>query len=223
MARTGLYLEPSPSPLHRRATISLDANAVSLTLASGLTRRHELDGCAVVTVDATCNRRFVKMLILDRVVTSAGSQLGPEVGCYTAEERLILITPPDRGAIAPGVARLAAAPSDAFVVETEEWEALTRWLSGGGRLAACSLVELARLAAIASPQFAVVIGEVAAELAIEGVWEAAGPLRGRGRGGLDDSLRPLYDSARRSPRAADALIAALARAAVMPRARRGTS
>jgi hypothetical protein len=218
VARTGLHLEPSLSPspsapLHR-ATIALDADAVSLTLASGLTRRHPLDGCAVITVDAACHGRFVRMLILERIV--------PEIGRFTVEERLILITPPDRGAIAPGVARLPAAPGDAFVVETEEWEALTRWLSGGGRLAACSVLELARLAAIASPQFAVVIGEVAAELALEGVWEAAGPLRGRGRSGLDDSLRPLYDRARRSPRAADALIAALARAAVPPRARRST-
>lgn len=209
MARTGLYLEPLPSP--QRASISLDADSVSLTLASGYTRRHPLDGCAVVIVDAACQRRFVKMLILERSSDS---------GHFFADERLVLITPPDRGAIAPIAARVQAAPSESFVVETEEWEALTRWLSGGGRLSACSVLELARLASIASPQFAVVIGEVAAEIALESLWEAAGPLRGRS--GLDDSLRPLYDSARRSPRAADALIAALARAAVVPRIRRGT-
>ena len=210
MAQTGLYLEPLPYP--KRASISLDADAVSLTLASGLTRRHPLDGCAVVTVDAACQRRFVKMLILERSRDS---------GHFFSDERLILITPPDRGTIAPIAARVQVAPSEAFVVETEEWEALTRWLSGGGRLAACSVVELARLAAIASPQFAVVIGEVAAEIALESLWEAAGPLRGRS--GLQDSLRPFYDRARRSPRAADALIAALARASVVPRVRRGTS
>jgi hypothetical protein len=210
VARTGLHPEPLPSL--QRASISLDADAVSLTLADGHTRRHPLDGCAVVVVDAACQRRFVKMLILEPV---------NDAGLFHAHERLILITPPDRGAIAPIAARIQTAPSEAVIVETEEWEALTRWLSGGGRLSACSVVELARLAAIASPQFAVVIGEVAAEIALESLWEAAGPLRGRS--GVDDSLRPLYDSARRSPRAADALIAALARAAIVPRARRSTS
>ena len=193
--------------------ISLDADAISLTLSSGHTRHHALDGCAVVTADAACRRRFVKMLILERVAAN--------VSYFVAAERLTLITPPDRGAIAPNAARLPVAPGDAVVVETEEWEALTRWLAGGGRLSSCSVVELARLAAIASPQFAVVIGEVAAEIALESVWELGGPLRGQGS--LADSLRPLYDSARRSPRAADALIAALARTAVMPRVRRGTS
>jgi hypothetical protein len=213
VALLGLPLEPSPSASSSaRAVISLDANAISLLLPDGLTRRHQLDGCAVVTVDATCNRRFVKMLILERVAA--------DVSSFAADERLTLITPPDRGAIAPWVARVSAAPRDAIVIETEEWEALTRWLLGGGRLAACSVVELARLASIASPQFAVVIGEVAAELAVEGQWDTLGPLRGRS--GLTESLRPLYDRARRSPRAADALGAALARAAVLPRARRGT-
>jgi hypothetical protein len=206
-----LSLEPfPPTP---RAVISLDADAISLTLASGHTRYHSLDGCTVVTADATCARRFVRMLILERV--AAGGER------FLAEERLTLITPPDRGAIAPGVVRVPTAPSDAVVIEAEEWEALTRWLGGGGRLSACSVAELARLAAIASPQFAVVIGEVAAELALESGWELSGPLRGRPS--LDDSLRPLYDIARRSPRAGDALIAALSRAAVMPRSRRSTS
>lgn len=215
MARTGLSLEPLSSFPSRapRATISLDAAAISLTLANGHTRYHALDGCAVVTADATRERRFVKMLILERAAANVGS--------FAAEERLTLITPPDRGAIAPGVVRVPTAPSDAVVIEAEEWEALTRWLGGGGRLSACSVVELARLAAIASPRFAVVIGEVAAELALESVWELGGPLRGRS--GLDDSLRPLYESARRSPRAGDALLAALAHAAVAPRARRSTS
>jgi hypothetical protein len=210
VATAGLPHEPVPrSP---RAVISLDANAISLTLPGGLTRHHSLDGCAVVTADATRQRRFVKMMILERFAGERGE--------HAAAERLSLITPPDRGAIAPGVVRVPMAPGDAVVIEEEEWEALHRWLVGGGRLSACSVVELARLAAIASPQFAVVIGEVAAELAMESTWELGGPLRGRS--GLDDSLRPLYDLARRSPRASDALIAALSRAAVMPRARRGT-
>lgn len=211
MARTGLYLEPLPSL--QRASLSLDASSLSLTMRNGLTRHHELDGCAVVTADAACQRRFVKMLILERVTD----------GNFAAADRLILITPPDRGAIAPSAVRIPVAPSDAIIIEVEEWEALTRWLTGGGRLSACSVLELSRLAAIASPQFAVVIGEVAAEIALESLWDAGGPAGPwRGRSSFDDSLRPLYNSARRSPRAADALIAALARAAVTPRARRDT-
>lgn len=209
VARTALYPQAS---LVERAEVSLDEDAVALTTADGHTRRHRLDGCAVVMVDATCHHRFVKMLIAERVEAHPGH--------FVAADRLTVITPPDRGAIAPSVVRVAAAPADAVVVETEDWEVLASWLAGGGRLSACSVAELARLAAIASPQFAVVIGEVAAEIAAEAVWERVGPLRGGHT--LEDSLRPLFDAARRSPRAADALIAALSRAAVLPRARRAT-
>jgi hypothetical protein len=186
-----------------RAEVSLEASAISLTLADGQTRRHALDGCAVVTVDAASHRRFVRMLIIERETAS---------GHFDAHERLIVITPPDRGAIAPGVVRVPRAPSEAVVVETEAWEALASWLGKGGRLAGCSVAQLARLSAIASPQFAVVIGEVAAELAIEMVWEGGGPIRGGNT--LEDALRPLWDAARRSPRAADAWLAALTRAAL---------
>jgi hypothetical protein len=188
--------------LAHRAEVSLEANAVSLTLADGHTRRHALDGCAVVTVDAVSDHRFVKMLIIERATAS---------GHFDAHERLIVITPPDRGAIAPGVVRVPQAPSEAVVVETEAWEALAAWLGKGGRLSGCSVAQLARLAAIASPQFALVIGEVAAEIALELVWESVGPIRGGNT--LEAALRPLHDAARHSPRAADAWIAALARAA----------
>jgi len=61
---------------------------------------------------------------------------------------------------------------------------------------------------IATPQFAIAIGEVAAQVALEMIWERNGPLRGGAD--LAHSLRPLYDAARRSPRASDALVAALA-------------
>jgi len=62
------------------------------------------------------------------------------------------------------------------------------------------------------------IGEVAAQRALERVWAAAGPLRG-----LDDvdaALDPLVLAARQSPRVADALVAALAHAAGATRRRR---
>lgn len=185
---------------------------VALTLADGNTRRHRLDGCAVLTVDAVCQRRFVRMLIVERADSN--------VARFVAEDRLIVITPPDRGAIAPGVVRMPQAPLEAVVVETEDWDALTGWLVGGGRLAACSIAELARLATIASPQFAVIIGEVAAEVSLEAVWAHGGPLRGGGS--LEHALWPLQEAARRSPRAGDALLSALSRAAVAPRSRRAT-
>ncbi|MBK7536824.1 MAG: hypothetical protein IPI49_15965 [Myxococcales bacterium] len=209
MVRTALY--PQASQVER-ARISLEADAVSLTLASGQTRRHGLDGCAVLSVDATCRRRFVKMLILERAEAN--------VSRFVVEDRLTVITPPDRGAIAPGVVRVSTAPHDAVVIETEDWEILAAWLTGGGRLAACSVAELARLACIASPQFAVVIGEVAAAIAIDAVWQREGPLRGGNT--LEDSLWPLQEAARRSPQAAEALLSALSRASVAPRARRRT-
>ena len=46
---------------------------------------------------------------------------------------------------------------------------------GGGRLAALSIADLARLACIATPQFAVLIGEVAAQRALELAWGSARP------------------------------------------------
>lgn len=207
VVRTALYREP-PTPSPQRAVVSLDADSLSLTMTDGQTRQHALDGCAVVTVDAACHRRFVKMLVVEWAAT---------LRRMASAERLFLITPPERGAIAPGAARLPAAPRDAVVLDNDEWEALASWLSGGGQLGGCSVRELAGLAAIASPQFAVVIGEVAAAIALDAVWAAFGPLRGVGD--LEQALLPLYDAARRSPRAADALIAALAYVSVAPRYR----
>jgi hypothetical protein len=90
-------------------------------------------------------------------------------------------------------------------------------LLGGGRLAACSIADLARLACIATPQFAVLLGEVAAQRALDLVWVATGPLRGMQD--LDDVLQPLVDAARVSPRASDALVSALAHAAGVTRRR----
>jgi hypothetical protein len=106
------------------------------------------------------------------------------------------------------VVRVPEAPSDAAIVEATTWDALTEWLLGGGRLAACSISELARLACIATPQFAVIIGEVAAQRALELVWVAAGPLRGAFE--LESLLQPLVDAARSSQRAAEAVVSALA-------------
>jgi len=62
-----------------------------------------------------------------------------------------------------------------------------------------------------------VLGEIAAAAALELVWEEVGPLRGGVD--VDASLQPLYEAARASVRASEALVAALAVCAVR-RARR---
>jgi hypothetical protein len=185
-----------------RAEVVLEPGVLTLAMPDGDARAIGLDGCAAMTADAASRRRFVRMLIVD----SHG-------------ERLVVITPPDRGAIAPRAIRLPEAPADAAVIENAAWDALVDWLMSGGRLTACSVAELARLVQIASPQFATIIGEVAARVALETVWESAGPWRGGVD--LDHALRPLADASRHSVRAAEALVAAHAVASVLrPRRRR---
>lgn len=203
MGRIALYRdETRPLP---RAEVVLEPGVLALHLPGGGVRAIELDGCAAITADAASRRRFVRMLIVE----------GP------GGDRVVAITPPDLGTIAPRAIRLPDAPSDAIVIEPFAYDSLIDWLMGGGRLSGCSVSELARLSLIASPQFATLIGEVAARIAIEMVWEARGPLRGGSD--LEHALRPLHDASRSSVRAAEALVAALALAAVLrpPRRRAG--
>jgi len=207
MGRTALYRDLVPFR-PARAEVQLDAAVLVLAMPDGGQRRHPLDGYAatqadgfVARSDARHERRFVRMLVLERDA-----------------DRHVIITPPDHGAVAPSVVRLPEAPPEAAIVDEPAWDALADWILGGGRLAGCSIADLARLAAIATPQFAVLIGEVAAQRALELVWAASGPLRG-----LDDvdaALDPLVLAARQSPRVADALVAALAHAAGATRRRR---
>jgi len=201
VGRIALYRdEARPLP---RAEVLLEPDALTLVMPSGEMRSIELDGAATYTADAASHRRFVRMLIVEH-----------------RGARLIAITPPDRGAIAPRALRLPEAPADAAVIENPAYDALADWLHGGGRLTGCSVAELARLTLIASPQFATLIGEVAAQVAIEMVWERSGPWRGGGRE-LEHALRPLHDASKTSVRAAEALVAALSVAAVLrPRHRR---
>lgn len=208
MGRTALYRDPAPFR-PARAEVQLDADVLLLTMPDGRQRRHTLDGCAVTQldgfvaarIDVRDERRFVRMLILER-----------------DHDRHVIITPPDHGAVAPNVVRLPEAPDEAAIVDEHAWDALAEWILGGGRLSGCSIADLARLAAIATPQFAVLLGEVAAQRALELVWAASGPLRG-----VDDveaALHPLVLAARHSPRVAEALVAALAHAAGATRRRR---
>ena len=208
MGRTALYRDPVPFR-PARAEVQLEPDALSILTPDGRWRRFSLDGCRPLAVDGFVaaridvrwERRFVRMLILEQ-----------------RHARIAVITPPDQGAVAPNVVLVPEAPPEAAILDTREFDALADWVLGGGRLAACAIVDLARLAAIASPQFAAVIGEVAAQRALELVWAARGPLRGGSD--LDSALQPLVDAAKHSQRAAEALVAALAHAAGASRRRR---
>ena len=171
-------------------------------MPDGWVRRHTLNGVSAVTkdgfvaakIDTRWQRRFVRMLVLER----------------DAEE-IVVITPPDQGAVAPNVVRVPEAPLLAAIVDASSWEALSEWLLGGCRLAALSISDLSRLACIATPHFAALIGRVAGERALELMWAHSGPLRGGHD--VDEALSPLTDAARSSSRAAEALVSALAHAA----------
>jgi hypothetical protein len=225
-----LYRDPVPYR-PARADVHLDADALQLSMPDGRVRWHPLDGVVATTSDGfvleplsvperlargsaeliprtsqaivlpRVRRRFVRMLIIER-----------------DGERFVVITPPDQGAVAPGVVHMPEAPSDAAIVEPRTWEALADWLLAGGRLSACSISDLARLSSIATPQFAVLIGEVAAQRALEYVWAETGPLRGGYD--LDSALQPLVDAAKTSARAGEALVSALSHAAGARRRRR---
>jgi hypothetical protein len=207
VGRTALYLDPVPFR-PARAEVQLDTDTLLLVMPGGWTRRHALHGVAPTTCDGYVAlpprgaRRFVRMLILER----------------GGDERDVVITPPDQGAVAPKIVGVPEAPPGAAVVDPVAWEALAEWLVGGGRLAACSITELARLACISTPQFAVLIGEVVAQRALELAWFTHGPLRGGSD--LESALLPLALAAKDSPRAAEALVSAHAHAAGASRRRR---
>jgi hypothetical protein len=179
-----------------------------------------LDGClssvfdgVVVAARGDLERRFVRVLELE-LVYAPSRDAGPPY----RTELVSIITPPDEGTVAPRVIHLPEAPRDAVIVDRTPWEALSEWVLGGGRLSALAIDDLARLVTIATPPFAMLIGEVAAERALELVWATRGPLRGGAD--LDVALAPLADAARHSPRAAEALVSALAHAAGARRRRR---
>jgi hypothetical protein len=205
--RSSLYRDPIPWP--KRADVQLDSDEVQLELPDGRKTRHSLDGFApqvmdgFVVVQGRVERRFVRMLVLER---------------YSVKH--VYVTPPDTGAVAPSVVRVPEAPKEAVILETAAFDSFSEWVIGGGRLAAFSIPDLARLAQIASPSFAALIGEVVAQRALEIAWEARGPLRDAYAGDADASLQPLVLAAKHSPRAAEALVAALSLLAVSRRRRR---
>lgn len=208
MGRTALYRDPVPLR-SARAEVHLDRDVLLLAMPDGRPRRYVLDGYAVACVDGYVRaridirweRRFVRMLVLER-----------------EHERHAIITPPEHGAVAPNVVRVPEAPIDAAIVDSRAWEPLADWLMSGGRLAGCSIADLARLAEIATSPFAALIGEVAAQHALELTWATRGPWRGSFD--LESALAPLVAAARRSPRVDEALTAALAHASGALRPRR---
>ena len=224
MGRTALYRDPVPYR-PARAEVQLEPDALILVMPDDWIRRHPLDGVQATISDGFVAersargssetilrpgapiqpqrvlRRFVRMLILER-----------------EGERIVIITPPDHGAVAPNVVLVEEAPSDAAIIDDLAWDALAEWLLVGGRLSACSIADLARLACLATPQFAVLIGEVVAQRALELLWAATGPLRGGSD--LDSALQPLVDAAKASTRASEALVSALSHAAGASRRRR---
>lgn len=187
---TALYSNSLPAPA-RRTQVELARDDLFLSFPDGRWERMHLHGCCFRAGDAACSQRFVRHLVLEN-----------------GWLRIDLITPPERGAIAPRAAGIPSAPRDAAVIEPGAWEVLADWLHSGGRLAGRTVADLARLACVATPQFAVIIGELAARVAAELSWERCGPMRGSG--GIINALAPLVDAARTSPRAADALMAARA-------------
>ncbi|MBA3500926.1 MAG: hypothetical protein H0T65_11160, partial [Deltaproteobacteria bacterium] len=189
MGRTALYRDVEPW-MPPRAEVQIDADMLWLRTPDGRIRRHALHGCEPFVVDGCYvtrdTRRFVRMLVLDN--------------------ETVIITPPDRGAVAPIVVPVPEAPTSAWIIEAYAWDVLADWVCSGGRLGACSIEDLARLATISSASFASLIGEVAAQLALELAWATRGPLRGGAD--LESALQPFADAARTSHRAAEALISA---------------
>lgn len=206
MGRTALYRDDVWRPA--RAEVTLEPDALIFALPDGRRRRLDLDGCEPIASDGCMTqargveRRFVRMLALER----------------GGAAQAVMVTPPEEGAVAPKIVRVPEAPKDAAIVDAATWEALAEFILGGGRVAALAVADLARLATIATPQFAVLIGEIAAQRALDWVAMAHGPVRGVPD--LDQALQPLFVAARTSPRAGEALIAALAHAAGSARRRR---
>jgi hypothetical protein len=177
-----------------RTRVEIGGAELLLTLPDGCVSAFALEGADLAVGDATFTQRFVRHLHLE-----------------TGDAELDLITPPEQGAIAPRAAQLPRAPDQAGIVDRPVFDILVEWLLGGGRLGGRTIEDLARLARLASPTFAVVIGERAGHLALEGTWPFGGPMRGGAIGDdLRRRLRPLEAAARDSERAGYALVAALA-------------
>jgi hypothetical protein len=176
-----------------RAEIELDEHTLHVRRLDGAARSIELAGARVEVRDGACRHRFVRHAVV-----------------RAPSGRLDLITPPEDGAIAPRAARVPGVPRAALIVASPVWDTASSWIGSGGGLRGRTIGELARLACVATSQFAIALGERIAQAAAELTWEGLGPMRGVG-GELAGVLRPLEEAAAISPRAHEALLAALAR------------
>ncbi len=174
----------------------MDDRALYLSLDDGAWDEMPLSGVRVLERDAQCDQRFVRHVVV-----------------RTPLRRLDLITPPEAGAIAPRAARMPGVPHSAIIVDTPVWETVSHWIRTGGGLTGRTIAELARLAAVATSQFAISLGECVAHVAAAMTCEHLGPMRSAGE--VSELLRPLEDEARHSPRANEALVAALSRGAAL--------
>ena len=180
-----------------RTDLEIGGPTIAVSPPGGRKRHVALDGASFALSDAARTRRFVSRLDVE-----------------TRSGVMSFITPPEEGAIAPRCARLPAVPDGALVVDSWRFGVLVDWLRCGGRLGGRTVRELARLASASTSSFAIQIGEFAARMAAEATWERRGPLRSGGN--LRQFLGPLFEAARESERASEALVAALSANAALP-------
>jgi hypothetical protein len=179
-----------------RAQVELDSHSLYLSTEDELWDEVPLHGARVFARDASCESRFVRHVMV-----------------RTHHQRVDLITPPERGAIAPRAARLPGVPKASRIVEPAVWDTVSSWIRSGGGLSGRTIHELARIASIATSQFAIAVGECVAHVAAELTWQRLGPMRGGGT--FVQMLQPLEQAARTSQRANEALVAAMSRGALL--------
>lgn len=197
MARESALTSVAAPQRPTSAELEIDEHCLYLTRSDGRWSRVSLVGSWLRVRDASFALRFVRHAAL-------------RVG---SGDRVDLITPPEEGAIAPRAARLPGVPTDAAIVGGGVWDTVVQWIRTGGGLAGRTIAELAQLAAVATPQFAITLGECAAQAAVEMTWDKLGPMRGGGD--LHTLLRPFELAARSSARANEAFIAAMSLAVVL--------
>lgn len=182
--------------VRERASVEIDFDALVIAPPGARSFRIRLASCHIETRDAVLSKRFVRHL-----------RLQSSLGSYD------FVTPPEEGTIAPRCAQLPPAPSSALVLPRDRFDVALEWMTGGGRVGGRTVSELARLASVATSTYAVHLGERAAQVAVEMAADVCGPMRGCRSPRM--VLSPLIDAARTSERAGEALVAALAKSALL--------
>lgn len=118
-------------------------------------------GAQMHGMDAMCEGRFVRQLTL-----------------WNSQERLVLISSPLEGSIAPRAARLPIANLQATVLPRAQLLQLEQWLGWRRRINACSLIQLVHFAEFAEEGYAGMLGELYARRVQELSELSGDPLRG---------------------------------------------